>query len=92
MSDRVPLRLGTKVTLCVAVALVPAFGLATLLPIREIRQDHLRTIEWRSQALSEGLRKRVMSLGGYPPEMQRTLGLSVDCESLLERNSAKYFI
>jgi PAS domain S-box-containing protein len=82
------LRLGSKVTLCVALVQVPIFALAAVLYIREVRQDYLATVAWRSQALARPLQKRAADLSGYPAKMQRTLGLNVDCQDLLESNIA----
>jgi PAS domain S-box-containing protein len=80
------LKLGTKVTLCAALAPVPLLIFAAFLYIREVRQDYLDTIAWRCQALGQQLEKRVADLNGYSPKMQRTLGLNVDCQELFKNH------
>ncbi|MBT3201932.1 MAG: PAS domain S-box protein, partial [Phycisphaerales bacterium] len=91
MSEQAPkrstrLHLGTKVTLCVAIAQIPILALAALLHIREVRDDYLSTVELRSLAMASPLQKRAADLSGYSPEMQRTLGLNIDCQVLLDDN------
>ena len=83
---RTRLRLETRVTLCVALVQVFLLVLAATLHIRAERRNLLSTVEWRSQALARSLQKRVVSLSGYSPQMQRTLGLTIDCQVLLKEN------
>jgi PAS domain S-box-containing protein len=80
------LRLETRVTLCVALVQVFLLVLAGILHLRAERRNLLSTVEWRSRALARSLQKRVVSLSGYSPEMQRTLGLTIDCQVLLGDN------
>ena len=84
------LRLGTKVTLCVALVQIPFFALAALLHIHTMQQNYLTNIEWRAQALAQTLQARAADLSSYSPEMQRSLGLNVECQVLLERNAAEF--
>ena len=79
-------KLWTKVVLSVALVQIPLFILATLLYIQEVRTDYLDTVGWQSLTLSQQLQKRVADLSGYSPEMQRTLGLNIDSQSLLNDN------
>ncbi len=80
------LRLGTRVTICIALVQIPILALAAVLRVREVRRDYLNTVDWRSQALAQQLQKRAADLSGYTPELQRTLGLNIDCQDLLHDN------
>lgn len=80
------LRLGTKVTLCIAMVQIPLLVFAAAVEINNARQEYLETISWRSKTLAQPLLKRVAELNEYPSEKQRTLGLSVDCQILLKEN------
>jgi PAS domain S-box-containing protein len=62
--------------------------MAALLHIRQVRQEYLETVELRSHALAQPLEARAANLSGYSAEMQRTLGLNVDCQLLLQKNRA----
>jgi len=79
-------KLGPKVAVCVALVQVPLMIVAAMFHISQVREDYLETVSWRSQALGQHLVKRVADLSGYSPEMQRTLGLNIDCKELLKNN------
>jgi len=79
-------KLWKKVVLSVALVQIPLFILATFLYIQEVRNDHLNTVGWHSLTVSQPLQKRVADLSGYSPEIQRTLGLNIDSQSLLNDN------
>ncbi|MCP4338389.1 MAG: response regulator [Desulfobulbaceae bacterium] len=78
--------LGTKVTLTVALVQIPVFALVTILYIHEARLNQLDTITWHARALVLPLQKRASILSGYAHEMQRTLGLGVDCQTVLKEH------
>jgi diguanylate cyclase (GGDEF)-like protein/PAS domain S-box-containing protein len=82
-------KLWTKVVLSVALVQIPLFILATFLYIQEVRNDYIETVGWHSLTLSQQLQKRAANLSGYTPEMQRTLGLNIDSQSLLNDNIAE---
>jgi len=85
------LKLGTKVTLCVGIVQIPIFIIAAILHIQTIRDDFLETVKWRSQTIAQSLQGRVADLSSYSPKMQRTLGLNVDCQVLLDHNKNNGF-
>ncbi len=80
-------RLGTKVTLSVALVQIVLLTIAAWLYIYQIREDNQKIIKWRSQTISTSLQKRVVDLSGYSAEMQKTLGLNIDCQNLIKLNS-----
>ncbi len=82
-------KLWTKVVLSVALVQIPLFILATLMYIQEVRNEYLNTVRWHSLTLSQQLQKRAANLSGYSYEMQRTLGLNIDCQYLLNDNIAE---
>lgn len=82
-------KLWTKVVLSVALVQIPLFTLVTYLYIQEVRKDYLETVEWHSLTISQQLQKRAADLSGYTPEMQRTLGLNIDSQSLLNANKTE---
>jgi len=79
-------KLWTKVVLSVGLVQIPLFIVAAFLYIQEVRNDYLDTVGWQSLTLSQPLQKRAADLSGYSPEMQRTLGLNIDSQSLLNDN------
>jgi diguanylate cyclase (GGDEF)-like protein/PAS domain S-box-containing protein len=79
-------KLWTKVVLSVAIVQIPLFTVVTILYIQEVRNDYLETVQWHSLTISQQLQKRAADLSGYTPEMQRTLGLTIDSQSLLNDN------
>ncbi len=85
-------KLWTNVVLSVALVQAPLFILAMFLYAQEVRNDYLDTVGWQSQTLSQQLQKRAADLSGYSPEMQRTLGLNIDCQSLLNDNIAEEMV
>ncbi len=79
-------KLWTKVVLSVALVQIPLFILATFLYVQEVRKDYIEKVGWHSLTLSQQLQKRAADLSGYSPEMQRTLGLNIESQSLLNDN------
>jgi len=77
--------LSTKVTLFVALALIPVFSVAAFLHLIEVKKLFIEKITWISQSIAEQLKTRVIALDGYPPEIQRMLGLNVDCQDILSK-------
>ncbi|MHC4886263.1 MAG: HAMP domain-containing protein, partial [Planctomycetota bacterium] len=80
------LRLGSKVTLSIALVQIPLLALIAFLHIQEMRQEYLDTVKWRSQALAQQLVKQAADLSGYSHKRQRTLVLGIECRSLLNNN------
>lgn len=78
------MKLGSKTTLIIALVQIPLLLIAAMISIQQSRNDVINTVSWRALALSEPLQNRAASLAGYAPKMQRTLGLNIDCQTLME--------
>ncbi len=87
MNNTRSLRLGTKVTLSVAIVQIVLLSIAAWLYIGQLNHDNREIIEWRSQTISKILQKRVVDLSGYTAEMQQTLGLNIDCHNVIKSNT-----
>ncbi|MGL1900682.1 MAG: ATP-binding protein [Fibrobacterales bacterium] len=81
------LRLGTKVTLSVAIVQIVLLSIAAWLYIGQLQHDNKKIIEWRSQTITKNLQKRVVDLSGYTAKMQQTLGLNIDCHKVMKSNT-----
>ncbi len=83
------LKLRTKILLSVGVIILIVLGTSTIFHIQSLKRNYLEALKWRSEALAQVLVPKVIELYGYETELQRTLGLAVECDTLYESNKAK---
>ena len=60
--------LRVKILLSVGVIISVVLGTSTLVHIRGVQQDYLEALEWRSQALAQGLIKKAQELANTAPD------------------------
>jgi len=85
-------KLRTKMLLSVGTLIVIVLGTSTIFHIRSLKRNYLEALQWRSEALAQILVPKMIELYGYEAEMQRTLGLAVECDKLYEAHKAKSVI
>lgn len=84
--------LRTKLLFSVGIINLVVLGTSTFIHTQQLKRDYLEAIEWRSEALSNGLIEAVPSIKTMSPsaDFQSTLrAFSVPCNRLYEANKEK---
>lgn len=86
--------LRTKISFAVGLVIFIVLGTSTFVHIQQLERDYLQAIEWRAEALSQGILNQIMNNQEYDPNYYihnpGLLGVfSLQCMQLYERNRAQ---
>ncbi len=82
--------LRTKVLLSVGLIIIMVLGTNTFVHIRNLRQNYLEAIGWRSEALSQGMLKVIKEYSEFSANIQSTLeSLAIECMDIYDLNKDK---
>ena len=84
------LSLRTKIVVSVGFIIIVVLGIITIVHVQNLKHDYLEALEWRSEALAQGIYTKVAEMYAFNPGIGEMLAvLSQQCLDLYNLNKEK---